>query len=110
MVKVELAGRLLLKSAFPSRKLRAMVDALLATMNCEFEAAYAQCGRHLVPPETLLKTLLLQNLFSLCSERQLDLPPVAVPIKSGSPKRYQERSAKSSSWNVISPCKPVLMR
>lgn len=55
----------------PLRKLRAVVDALLATMNTEFEAVYARRGRPSVPPEMLLKALLLQILFSIRSERQL---------------------------------------
>lgn len=55
----------------PLRKLRAMVDALLATMNREFEAVYARRGRPSVPPEMLLKALLLQILFSIRSERLL---------------------------------------
>lgn len=55
----------------PLRKLRAAVDALLATMNREFDAVYARWGRPSVPPEMLLKALLLQILFSIRSERQL---------------------------------------
>ena len=55
----------------PLRKLRAVVDALLATMNREFDAVYARRGRPSVPPEMLLKALLLQILFSIRSERQL---------------------------------------
>jgi transposase len=47
------------------------VDALLASMNSEFEAVYAQRGRPSVPPEMLLDALLLQILFSIRSERQL---------------------------------------
>jgi transposase len=54
--------------AHPLRKLRAVVDALLATMNREFEAVYARRGRPSVPPEMLLKALLLQILFSIRSE------------------------------------------
>ena len=57
--------------AHPLRKLRAVVDALLATMSSEFEAVYARRGRPSVPPEMLLKALLLQILFSIRSERQL---------------------------------------
>ncbi|QIK37095.1 IS5 family transposase [Caldichromatium japonicum] len=57
--------------AHPLRKLRAVVDALLATMNREFEAVYARRGRPSVPPQMLLKALLLQILFSIRSERQL---------------------------------------
>ena len=58
-------------AAHPLRKLRAVVDALLVTMSSEFEAVYARRGRPSVPPEMLLKALLLQILFSLRSERQL---------------------------------------
>ena len=54
----------------PLRKLRAAVDALLATMNREFDAVYARRGRPSVPPE-MLDALLLQILFSIRSERQL---------------------------------------
>jgi len=42
-------------AAHPLRKLRAVVDALLATMDREFEAVYARRGRPSVPPEMLLK-------------------------------------------------------
>jgi transposase len=58
-------------AAHPLRKLRGVVDALLATMDREFEAVYARRGRPSVPPEMLLKALLLQILFSIRSERQL---------------------------------------
>ncbi|MEO1767619.1 transposase [Thiobacter aerophilum] len=57
--------------AHPLRKLRAVVDALLASMDNEFEAVYARRGRPSVPPEMLLKALLLQILFSIRSERLL---------------------------------------
>jgi transposase len=56
--------------AHPLRKLRAVVDALLATMNREIDAMYAHRGRLTGPPEMLLKALLLQILFSIRSERQ----------------------------------------
>lgn len=55
----------------PLRKLRLIVDTILATMDKEFEAAYAQTGRPSVPPERLLKAMLLQILFTLRSERLL---------------------------------------
>ncbi|WP_133599592.1 IS5 family transposase [Tepidicella xavieri] len=55
----------------PLRKLRSLVDTLLASMSAEFEAVYARRGRPSVPPEMLLKALLLQILFSIRSERLL---------------------------------------
>jgi hypothetical protein len=42
-------------AAHPLRKLRGVVDALLATMNREFEAVDARRGRPSVPPEMRLK-------------------------------------------------------
>jgi transposase len=58
-------------AAHPLRKLRALVDALLASMNNELEAVYARRGRPSVPPEMLLKAPLLQILFAIRSEREL---------------------------------------
>ena len=49
----------------PLRKLRAAVDALLATMNREFDAVYARRGRPSVPPEMLLKALLCFATYNL---------------------------------------------
>jgi transposase len=55
----------------PLRKLRLIVDTILATMDKEFEAVYARTGRPSVPPERLLKAMLLQILFTIRSERLL---------------------------------------
>ena len=44
----------------PLRKLRSLVDTLLASMSAEFEAVYARRGRPSVPPEMLLKALSLK--------------------------------------------------
>ena len=55
----------------PIRKIRAQVDERLKEMSTKFEEAYASHGRPGIPPETLLKALLLQVLYSIRSERQL---------------------------------------
>jgi len=55
----------------PLRRIRAMVDAALKEMSAHFEALYARRGRPSIPPEKLLRALLLQVLYSLRSERQL---------------------------------------
>ncbi len=57
--------------AHPLSKLRVVVDALLAIMRREFEAASARRSRPSVPREILHKALLLQILFSIRSERKL---------------------------------------
>ncbi len=54
----------------PLRKLRAVVDLLLTTLDSEFDALYARTGRESIPPERLLRASLIQVLFSIRSERQ----------------------------------------
>ena len=55
----------------PIRRIRAIVDRVLAQMNDQFAALYEQNGRPSVPPEHLLKASLLMGLYSIRSERQL---------------------------------------
>ena len=55
----------------PLRPIKAMVDPVLAAMNADFERMYAGEGRPSIPPERLLRALLIQVLFSVRSERQL---------------------------------------
>ena len=55
----------------PLRDLKRRADRILSTLNPQFEAAYSRTGRPSVPPERLLKALLLQCLYSLRSERQV---------------------------------------
>lgn len=51
------------------RKLRLRVDDVLAMMDKEFDAVYAKTGRPSVPPERLLKAMLLPILLAIRSER-----------------------------------------
>ncbi len=55
----------------PLRDVKRRVDVILAAMGPRFEGAYSRTGRPSVPPERLLKALLLMALYSLRSERQL---------------------------------------
>jgi transposase len=55
----------------PLRPMKKMADQALAELSAVFDAMYAASGRPSVPPERLLKALLLQALFSIRSERQL---------------------------------------
>jgi len=55
----------------PLRRVRAMTDAALQRMSPEFDALYACIGRPSIPPERLLRALLLQALYSVRSERLL---------------------------------------
>jgi len=58
-------------SDHPLRVMRTMVDAALEEMGAVFEGLYARTGRPSIPPERLLRALLLQILFTVRSERQL---------------------------------------
>jgi transposase len=55
----------------PLRAIRLLVNAALERLSGAFQAIYAAGGRPSVPPEKLLRALLLQALFSIRSERQL---------------------------------------
>jgi transposase len=55
----------------PLRAIRALVDAVLAELSPSFEALYARVGRPSVPPERLLRALLLQAFYTVRSERLL---------------------------------------
>ena len=55
----------------PLRPIRAMVDKVLKALAPEFNRMYSQVGRPSIPPEQLLRALLLQMLYSVRSERLL---------------------------------------
>ena len=55
----------------PLRPIRKMADKALSSLSGEFERMYSPTGRPSVPPEVLLKSLLLQILFSIRSNRLL---------------------------------------
>jgi len=55
----------------PLRTLRGMVDQVLRGMSGEFAVMYSGTGRPSIPPERLLRALLLQVLYTIRSERLL---------------------------------------
>jgi transposase len=55
----------------PLRSIRAIVDDGLEVLSPEFAKLYAPIGRPSIPPEKLLRALLLQAFYSVRSERQL---------------------------------------
>jgi len=59
----------LIPADHPIRRIRKVVDAVLADLDGEFDAMYAGSGRPSVPPETLLKATVLMALYSIRSER-----------------------------------------
>lgn len=53
------------------RRIKTYVDDVLEQMSGDFADIYSATGRPSVPPEQLLKALLIQVLFTVRSERQL---------------------------------------
>ena len=55
----------------PLRAVRAIVNEALGALKGEFAALYSPIGRPSIPPEKLLRAMLLQALYSIRSERLL---------------------------------------
>jgi transposase len=55
----------------PLRAIRRITDRALARLSPRFGTLYVQFGRPSIPPEKLLRALLLQALYTIRSERQL---------------------------------------
>ena len=61
----------------PLREIKNLIDPILETMSGFFDTLYAESGRPSIPPEQLLRALVLQALHTIRSERflmeQIDL-------------------------------------
>lgn len=55
----------------PLREVRRLADQALQAMSRHLSSLYSKVGRPSIPPEHLLRALLLQALYSIRSERQL---------------------------------------
>jgi transposase len=55
----------------PLRPIRTIVDQALRVLSPAFDQLYSDLGRPSIPPEKLLRALLLQAFYSVRSERQL---------------------------------------
>ena len=66
---VDLESRI--PKSHPIRKIRRIVDTALEDLESTFDEMYDSQGRPSIPPEQLLRALLLQILFTIRSERQL---------------------------------------
>jgi transposase len=55
----------------PLRAIRRMTDQVLASLSPRFTKMYSDIGRPSIPPEQLLRALLIQSLYTVRSERLL---------------------------------------
>ena len=51
-------------SSHPLRVIRSIVNDVLGSLSCEFGALYSHTGRPSIPPEQLLRALLLQAFYT----------------------------------------------
>lgn len=66
---VDLESRI--PTSHPIRKVRGIVDQALTELEPAFSEMYSAVGRPSIPPEQLIRALLLQIFFTIRSERQL---------------------------------------
>ena len=59
------------RAEHPLRSIREIANTALAALSGDFEALYSGLGRPSIPPEKLLRAMLLQAFYSVRSERQL---------------------------------------
>jgi len=59
------------RSDHPLRTIRTLVNEALAALDGRFGEIYSEIGRPSIPPEQLLRAMLLQAFYSVRSERQL---------------------------------------
>lgn len=89
----------------PARALKNLADECLTELSPVFDEMYASTGRPSIPPERLLKSMLLMALYSMSSERMfcerlrydllfrwfLDMSMVDEPFDASSFSRNRER-------------------
>src|SRR5271170_5912910 len=102
------------RSDHPLRVIRSLTDAALVSLSGDFAALYSGLGRPSIPPEMLLRAMLLQAFYSVRSERQLMeriefdlLFRWFVGIGIDDPVRYGttrlSRRIVTASWQARSP-------
>lgn len=89
----------------PAREVKRLADECLRELSVLFDGMYARIGRPSIPPERLLKSMLLMALYSISSERMfcerlrydllfrwfLDMSMVDEPFDASSFSRNRER-------------------
>ena len=59
------------RRSHPLQSIRTIVNEALSALELEFAALYSPIGRPSIPPEKLLRAMLLQAFYSIRSERLL---------------------------------------
>ena len=67
----------------PLRAIRILTDEALAGLSRDFAKIYSRDGRPSIPPERLLRALLVQAFYTVRSERQLRSNPTSICCSAG---------------------------
>ena len=99
---------LLIPSGHPIRSIRRIIDEALPALEPAFSQMYSDRGRPSIPPEQLIRALLLQIIFSIRSERQL-MERIGYDLSF---RWFVGLSLEASVWNhsVFSKNRDRLMR
>ncbi len=65
-----------LPSNHPLRLIHGVADEALEALDAQFAVLYSENGRPSIPPEQLLRVLLVQAFYSIRSERQLQVQAI----------------------------------
>lgn len=76
----------------PIRKVRKIVDTALAEIEPAFNDMYSSVGRPSIPPEQLIRSMLLQIFFTIRSERQMAMPNCI--------ERAQAKNLACATWDI----------
>jgi len=87
----------------PLRPIRTMVDKVLQELSPQFNRMYSKVGRPSIPPEQLLRALLLQMLYSVRSERLLT---EEIDYNKYSPVRQRLNLLSRSPLSAAAHCAP----
>jgi Transposase domain (DUF772) len=63
-------------SNHPLRLIHGVADEALEALDAQFAVLYSENGRPSIPPEQLLRVLLVQAFYSIRSERQLQVQAI----------------------------------
>ena len=83
------------RSDHPLRTIRTLVNEALASLDGRFSEIYSEIGRPSIPPEQLLRAMLLQCFYSVRSERQ-QMEQVST-IPSGTPRPFPRTATARST-------------
>ena len=84
----------------PLRPIRRIVDAALARLSSRFDALYSDFGRPSIPPEQLLRAMLVQVFYTVRSERLL-VEQLEYNLLFRSVRRPRSRRADLGSFDVF---------